>query len=178
MNQPPAPWRGSIDNFRKLFCIYFNQVTTHTISNFYVALSGRRVIYVLIYPRRCPFGTLPLGWFIPGFQPKELQGNGGMELTYWHKPEPVCLNTLTYWHEPEVVCPNTLTYCHKLKPVCHNTLTYSHKPEPVCPNTLKYLPKRDLVCPNTLMFSDEWFCVFLMRSVFFLIGTEIQSKRV
>ena len=61
INQQPAPWKGNIDNFRKLFCIYFNQVTTHTISNFYVAPSGRRVIYVLIYPRRCPFGTLPLG---------------------------------------------------------------------------------------------------------------------
>jgi len=44
---------------------------------FYVALSGRRVIYVIIYPRRCPFGTLPLGWVIPGFQPKDLQGNIG-----------------------------------------------------------------------------------------------------
>jgi len=40
---------------------------------FYIALSGHCVLCILIFPRRCPFGTLPLGWLITGFQPKDLQ---------------------------------------------------------------------------------------------------------
>jgi len=43
---------------------------------FYKKRTGRDLslqILIFIFPRRCPFGTLPLGWFITGFQPKDLQ---------------------------------------------------------------------------------------------------------